>query len=172
MSNFETSMDAALLNGAIGKRAGLIQGRNEGAALGYQAGWDDGVAEATRAAEAQCDAMQTQLAALQVELANVRAAYQRVHTKWTADNEFLAGLIVVASAAQEALAMATPSQCMEFLTQYANGSKLFKREGHITCEPALSPRFRQDMPSTVRFVNRMLGLAKNPTPDTSSNPSL
>lgn len=175
MSNFETSMDAALLNGAVGKRAGLIQGRNEGAAIGYQAGWNDGVAEgeqqAARAAQAQLDAMQAQVEALQAELSNARAAYQRVHAKWTSDKEFLAGLIVVATAAQEALETATPAQRVEFLTQYARGSKLFKAEGHIACEPAQSPRFRQDMPSTVSFVNRLLNVAKAPALAASSTPS-
>lgn len=175
MSNFETSMDAALLNGAIGKRAGLIQGRNEGAAIGYHAGRDDGLAEghqqAARAAQAQLDAMQAQVNALQAELSNTRAAYQRVHAKWTADKEFLAGLIVVTTAAQEALETATPAQRMEFLTQYARGTKVFKAEGHIACEPAQSPRFRQDMPSTVSFVNRLLTVAKAPALESNSTPS-
>jgi hypothetical protein len=96
--------------------------------------------------------MQAQVEALQAELTSTRAAYQRVHAKWTEDKQFLAGLIVVATAAQEALATATPAQRVEFLTQYARGSKLFKAEGHIACEPAQSPRFRQDMPATVSFV--------------------
>ena len=102
MSGFESSAEAAWLNGAIGKRAGLIQGRNEGAAIGYEAGWDDGLAEgqqqAARAAQARLDAMQAQIEALQTELSSTRAAYQRVHAKWTADKEFLAGLIVVTTA--------------------------------------------------------------------------
>lgn len=175
MSNFETSMDAALLNGAIGKRNGLIQGRNEGAAIGYHAGWDDGVAEgqqqAARAAQAQLDAMQAQIEALQAELTSTRAAYQRVHAKWTADKEFLAGLIVVATAAQEALATATLAQRVEFVTQYARGSQLFKAQGHIACEPAQSPRFRQDLPATVSFVNQLLNVAKAPALSASSTPS-
>lgn len=175
MSGFEGSADAAWLNGAIGKRAGLIQGRNEGAAIGYEAGWDDGLAEgqqqAARAAQAQLDAMRAQVEALQAELTSTRAAYQRVHAKWTADKEFLAGLIVVATAAQEALATATPTQRVEFLTQYARGTKLFKAEGHITCEPAQSPRFRQDMPATVSFVNHLLNVAKAPALSASSTPS-
>jgi flagellar biosynthesis/type III secretory pathway protein FliH len=59
MSGFEGSAEAAWLNGAIGKRAGLIQGRNEGAAIGYEAGWDDGVAEGQQQAAraAQADSM-------------------------------------------------------------------------------------------------------------------
>lgn len=175
MSGFESSAEAAWLNGAIGKRAGLIQGRNEGAAIGYEAGWDDGLAEGqqqtARAAQARLDAMQAQIEALQTELSSTRAAYQRVHAKWTADKEFLAGLIVVTTAAQEALETATPAQRMEFLTQYARGTKLFKAEGHIACEPAQSPRFRQDMPSTVSFVNRLLTVAKAPALASSSTPS-
>ena len=94
MTGFEGSAEAAWLNGSIGKRNGLIQGRNEGAAIGYHAGWEDGVAEgqqqAARAAQAQLDAMQAQVEALQAELSSSRAAYQRVHGKWAADKEFLA----------------------------------------------------------------------------------
>ena len=175
MSGFEGSAEAAWLNGAIGKRAGLIQGRNEGAAIGYEAGWEDGQAEgqqqAARAAQSRLDAMQAQVEALQAELTSTRAAYQRVHAKWTADKEFLAGLIVVATAAQEALATATPAQRMEFLTQYARGTKVFKAEGHIACEPAQSPRFRQDMPATVSFVNHLLNVAKAPDLSANSTPS-
>lgn len=175
MSGFEGSAEAAWLNGAIGKRNGLIQGRNEGAAIGYHAGWDDGVAEgqqqAARAAQAQLDAMQAQVEALQAELSSTRAAYQRVHAKWTADKEFLAGLMVVTTAAQEALETATLAQSLEFLNQYARGTTVFKTEGYIACEPAQSPRFRQDMPSTVSFVNRQLNAIKAPALSSSSTPS-
>lgn len=175
MSGFEGSAEAAWLNGAIGKRNGLIQGRNEGAAIGYHAGWDDGVAEgqqqATRAAQAQLDAMHAQVAALQAELSSTRAAYQRVNAKWAADKEFLAGLMVVATATQEALKTASLAQNVEFLREYARCSQQFKAEGHITCDPAQSPRFRQDMPSTVSFVNRVLSATKAPALAASSTPS-
>ncbi len=175
MSGFEGSAEAAWLNGAIGKRAGLIQGRNEGAAIGYEAGWEDGLAEgqqqAARAAQSRFDAMQAQVEALQAELSSTRAAYQRVNAKWAADKEFLAGLMVVATATQEALKTASLAQNVEFLREYARCSQQFKAEGHITCDPAQSPRFRQDMPSTVSFVNRVLSATKAPALAASSTPS-
>lgn len=175
MSNFESSMDAALLNGAVGKRAGLIQGRNEGAAIGYHAGWDDGLAEghqqATHAAQAQLDAMQGQVDALQAELANLRAENKRIRVKWQSDQEFAAGLAIVVSAAQSALATATTAQRLEFLTRYGALSRQMRDHGAITCSPDLSPRFVADMPSTIAFIRRQLDVAKAPAMAASSTPS-
>lgn len=175
MSNFESSMDAALLNGAVGKRSGLIQGRNEGAAIGYHAGWDDGLAEghqqATHAAQAQLVAMQSQVAALQAELANLRAENKRVRTNWQSDQEFASGLSIVVSAAQSALATATVGQRMEFLTRYVALSRQLREHGAITCNPDSSPRFKADMPSTVAFIRRQLDVTKAPALSASSTPS-
>jgi len=60
---------------------------------------------------------------------------------------------------------------VEFLREYARCSKQSKAEGHIPCEPAQSPRFRQDMPSTVLFVNRLLNANKAPALADNSTPS-